>query len=289
MGEGFRRLRRATSASVMALTLVGLGAACSSVERSSPDAETGTVAIGAGEDPRTPAVRRAARGGTEPTWAATMAPPATPAADAADRLAVADLRGAVGLTAPPRAPGLSAARSGADYAGTMHVEIAYYDYCQTGDGNLGFAGSRTYDLDAEVFVNPPAAESGIEERSPFNLIVGTENGVEGAISAVSATVVTDPRDGRSTLLDYWDIDEDGDGVEGVLTDRWPGYVLNTISTAQLIVPCQTGLVFVMPDSIAEGARLAGSVTEDRVRLQLVGQSFDREVRFRATVTTRRRD
>jgi hypothetical protein len=169
----------------------------------------------------------------------------------------------------------------------MTIEIAYYNYCRT--GNLDFAGSAEYELDAEVFVNPPAEQDGVEERSPFDLIIGSEYGAEGTVNIVSATVVLDPRNGQRVLFDYWDIDQDGDEINGVLTDRWPGVALNTISTAQLIVPCQTGLVMVMPDTIAEGAEIEGTVDDDAVDLQLLGQSFDREVRFRASIEAERDD
>jgi hypothetical protein len=174
-----------------------------------------------------------------------------------------------------------------DYVGTMSLEIAYYNYCVTGDGNLRYAGSAEYELDAEVFVNEPAEHEGTRERSPFNLIIASETGVEGSLMIVSGQVATDTRDGESFVIDYWDIEEDDGEVEGTLTDRWPGLAYNLITTSQPIVPCQPGLTMALPDTIAEGAQLSGTIDEDEAELELRGQSYDQEVRFRAVIDVTR--
>jgi len=289
MGKQLRNHRMLVLAAVLAAALSVALTACSSDDGEN---SSGTVEVGPGSSDRAPAARRLSRTtATEPAWSAEIPDVATPQASDDDRRLVEGLAGSVGAR-PADASAFARARGrgdSADYEGTTDIEIAYYNYCQTRDGNLGYAGRGEYELDAEVYVNPRAEESGVNERSPFNLIIGTENGVEGTLSAVSATVVTDTRDGRSALLDYWDIDRRGDRISGVLTDRWPGYILNTISTAQLIVPCQPDLVFVMPDSIAAGAKLTGTIDADEADLVLLGQSYDREVRFRATISAERTD
>jgi hypothetical protein len=38
-----------------------------------------------------------------------------------------------------------------------------------------------------------------------------------------------------------------------------------------------------PDDIAEGAELTGTISDDAVDLEVLGQSLDREVRFRARI------
>jgi hypothetical protein len=167
----------------------------------------------------------------------------------------------------------------------MRIKIAYYDYCQTYDGNLEYAGSAEYEMDAEVFVNPPAEQDGVRERSPFNLLVGSETGVEGTIQLWSALVLTDVSDGRSVLFDYWDIDREGDDLSGVLTDRWAGLpTYNYIEATQLLVPCRPELgTLVQRDAIAEGAELTGTLTDDGVTIEVFAQSLDRELRFHVVI------
>jgi hypothetical protein len=257
---------------------------------------TDAVAVGPGAEAEAPVETRRTEPGGEPRWADDVPPVEAPLAAADLRLATLDLGGTSGLVAPlpgrsPSAPtrGSSSSVVG-DFSGTVDLELAYYDYCQTRDGNLAFAGSRRYQVDGEVNLNPPAENDGVSERSPFNLIYASEPGVEGSFFVISAQVVHDSRDGREALIDYWDIEQQGDRVTGVLTDRWPGVALNTITTTQLLVPCNRNLGSIaLPDTIAEGAQLTGTVTRDRVRLQVVGQSFDREVRFRATIDAERED
>jgi hypothetical protein len=250
------------------------------------------VSIGAGADEPAPAAVIARRPpGAEPRWAAALAAP-TPAVPPSAAAAVSSFAESSGLRGPPRARPDSVPSRGSpflgDYAGRATVEIAYYDYCQTYDGNLGYAGTRTYDVAADVFLNPPAEDDGARERSPFNVIVATEGGVEGAITVMSAQVVTDTRDGRSALFDYWDITERDGAIEGVLTDRWPGVAINTIQTSSLLVPCRPELgTLYSTDTIAEGATLDGRVGGDEIDLDLVGQSLDRERRFRVRLTAER--
>jgi len=121
-------------------------------------------------------------------------------------------------------------------------------------------------------------------------MVGSETGVEGTTFLWSAAIITDGRDGRSAIFDYWDIEADGEEVSGVLTDRWAPITYNYIETAQLLVPCRRELGSIAQrDSIAEGAELAGTITEDRVELEVLAQSLDREVRFRAVVDAEQRE
>jgi hypothetical protein len=254
------------------------------------------VSVGPGSETEAPAEARSSAPDTEPRWAGSVPPIEAPLAAAPLRLAALDLGGTTGLVAPDTGRSNAAPSRGdddsvvGDYSGTVDLELAYYDYCQTRDGNLAYAGSQRYRVTGEVNLNPPAENDGVTERSPFNLIYASEPGVEGSFFVISAQVVHDSRDGREALIDYWDIDQQGDRVTGVLTDRWPGVALNSITTTQLLVPCSPNLGSIaLPDTIAEGAQLSGTVTRDRVRLQLVGQSFDREVRFRATIDAERED
>jgi len=271
--RGTRRVAAVVGA-VLALVAVGC---------SDDDGGEEAVAIGPGSDTGAPAEELAdADPGTEPSWTGDVPAVAEPEATPAEQAAAAEAGGGSYLTAPGEAARFDGPER--DYAGTMQIELAYYDYCQTLDGNLGYAGSATYQMPAEVYLNPPAAHGGLQERSPFNLIAASQLGNEGSLLLVSAQVVTDPTDGRSALIDYWDIDQSGDQVDGVLTDRWPGLVLNTIDTTQLLVPCRPELgSFPMSDSIAEGAQLSGSIGDGGVHLEVLAQSYDREVRFRAVI------
>ena len=280
----------------MAVVLVALlpvvATSCSSDDETSGSGSEDTIEIGAGSEETAPAAANVSgEPGEEPAWTVQVPDIEAPLDTADARMAAQSLAGSSGLS-ELSADGLSrssgrSAESG-DYSGTMTIDVAYYDYCQTRDGNLGFAGSDTYEMDAEVFINPPAELDGERERSPFNLIVGTERGVEASMLLMSAQVVTDTRDGRSALIDYWDIDQDGDDISGVLTDRWPGLIFNSIETSQLLIPCQPQFGgFSMPDAIAEGAELTGTVTDDSIELEVLGQSFDREVRFHGVIEVER--
>lgn len=230
--------------------------------------------------------------GSEPTWVDRVPPVVAPQASAEARAAALDVAASPGLSAPPTGDSApSRSSSSRDYAGTMQLEIAYYDYCQTYDGNLGYAGSAEYGMEVEVFIGPPAEHEGVRERSPFNLLVGSETGREGTIQLWSAQVLTDVSDSDSVLFDYWDISRQGDEVSGVLTDRWAGLPpYNYIEGSQLLVPCRPELgTLVQRDSIAEGTELTGTVTADRVELEVVAQSLDRESRFRAVIEADRTD
>lgn len=277
--------QRSSSAVVVGLAvLVALtAAACGS---GSDD----TVAIGPGSD-ETPPVEAIAEEddpGPEPAFVADVPDVAEPEASARERAEALDVAGSPSWLAPSDAGDESAAQRTSsiqgDYQGTMQIEIAYYDYCQTSDLTLAYAGSGTYEMPVEVYVNPPAAVSGLTERSPFNLIVSSELGQEGSILLVSGTVVTDPRDGRSALFDYWNIDQSGDDFSGVLTDRWPGVAYNQISSTSLLVPCRPELgTLASTDTIAEGAQLAGRFTDDGLQIEILAQSYDTELRFHAIV------
>jgi hypothetical protein len=279
--HGCATRRRGVVTFGVVITMFGL-----SVCTSNADASSGTASVQRTRKD-TPA--------REPAWARRVPAVAEPQAPLEARARALDLAGGFRLSPPTAdstaartAPSATGAATPGNYAGTMSIEVAYYDYCQTADGNLGFARSAKYQMAAQVFVNRRAENAGVVERSPFNLIVGTQVGVEASILLMSAQVVTDTRDGRSALIDYWDIDQHGDQITGALTDHWPGLSYNSIDTQQLLVPCQPNLgALTLSDPIAEGAQLAGTVTKDRITLQLVGQSLDREERFRATIAVRR--
>jgi hypothetical protein len=230
--------------------------------------------------------------GDEPTWLDSVPPPAEPAAARGKRAAALGLAASAALEAPPsESPDDATSTTVAedpeypfgDFSGTMTIDIAYYNYCVTYDGYLAYAGEGTYESDVEVSINEQAGHDGVTERSPFNLLVTSEPGVEGSIVVWSAQVMYDPSDQRSALFDYWHIDEDAGEITGTLTDRWPGVAFNKITTAQPLVPCSPGFTLALPDDIAEGAQLTGTVSEDAVDLEILGQSLDREVRFRARV------
>ena len=169
------------------------------------------------------------------------------------------------------------------YEGTTTIDVAYYNYCKTQDGNLAFAGSAKYRMNGQVIVNPHAEHDGIQERSPFNLIAGSDFGVEASTQIASGTVATDQRDGRSVVIDYWDIDQQGRQIRGVLTNRLPGLNLNSMQTSRpLGDPCQTqSPALAMMVAISEGATLSGTINTTSMKLELLGQTIDRERRFRA--------
>ena len=283
--------RRGRGLAIVLAFVVLLALACDDEAESESAPLDGTVEIGpASNDIPPPEEILDGSPGTEPEWVDRVPADLEPRSGTAARAAALEVAATSGLSSPPR-DGSAAPRSSADdYLGTMTVEIAYYDYCQTYDGNLAFAGSAEYEMDVEVHVAPAVEHEGVHERSPFNLMVGSETGVEGTTFLWSAAIITDGRDGRSAIFDYWDIEADGEEVSGVLTDRWAPITYNYIETAQLLVPCRRELGSIAQrDSIAEGAELAGTITEDRVELEVLAQSLDREVRFRAVVDAEQRE
>ncbi|HEX5096222.1 MAG TPA: hypothetical protein VFX21_09420, partial [Acidimicrobiia bacterium] len=111
---------------------------------------------------------------------------------------------------------------------------------------------------------------------------------EASTMMQSASLVTDTRDGKSAVFDSWDIDATGNSFAGDLVDRWPGFVYNQITTSQLFVPCRPELGgMALADQLATGTHVEGALDGDRLTLTLVGQSFDTEVRFRATLEAER--
>ncbi len=284
----FTHLGRRHALLLITALLLGAAVACSD------DDGGDTVAIGAGSDETPPAeeISEDDSSGDEPSFVGDVPDVTEPRVTAEEAAVAAQIAGGPQLAAPPDADATAELAQSedtyGDYSGTMTIELAYYDYCQSSDGSLGYAGSATYEMAVDVFVNPPAALGGVTERSPFNLIVSSQLGVEGSLLLMSGQVVTDTTDGESALIDYWDIDRDGADFSGVLTDRWPGLVYNYLETSQLIVPCRPEMgAIAMPDSIAEGAELAGTFTSDGMELEVLAQTYDREVAFRAVVDVER--
>jgi hypothetical protein len=274
--------------SPMARSLLAIVAAMVLLASSCSKGDEDAVAIGPGSAQDPPVEQLSGQDpGSEPSWVADVPPVVDPQAEEDARAATLNVAAGFGIAAPPLSPAAVEATSETSYHGTMTIEIAYYDYCQTYDGNLGFAGSATYELPADVIVNPPAENEGVTERSPFNLILAGGNGVEGSLTLLSAVVLTDVSNGTSALFDYWDIDRgQDDQVSGALTDRWAGVDYNFIETTQLLVPCQPNLgSLAMRDAIVEGAQLTGTVSDDRADLEVLAQTLDHEVRFRAVFST----
>lgn len=291
-----------TSVLLAALCASTILTACSSGGRdnaSSTDDETTAVEIGPGTPKQAPASSLIdADAQTEPDWVGRIASSAASTASPEQRAATLDLAASLGLRRPgfgngststtqPGSANNSSAFPNGTYEGTMTMDLAYYNLCVTRDGNLAFAGRRTYTSDVEVYINDPAEDGGVTERSPFNLIIASETGVEGALVVVSATVAADTKSDTTVLFDYWRIREDDGEIEGMLTDRWSGFALNTITTEQPLVMCTPGFPIAVPDQLMEGAAITGAGDGETLELEIIGQSLDRESRFRASIDVER--
>jgi hypothetical protein len=177
------------------------------------------------------------------------------------------------------------------YEGTMSIEVAYYGYdCQLRDLDLHRQGERTYRMPVEVVRGPAAEAEGISESSPFNLVVSANPGNEAGITTVSATVATDPN-GNLVLFEYWNMNVQGSDVQGELVNSWrrAGLAANVFPTDRLVVPCRPDLG-VIPKSIQtinEGARMRGTISDEQVELTITGETFDKERRFIARVSATR--
>jgi hypothetical protein len=177
------------------------------------------------------------------------------------------------------------------YQGTLKINVAYYGYdCQLRDLDLHRQGSRTYRMPVEVVRGAPAEAEGIRESSPFNLIVSANPSNEAGITTLSATVAVDPN-GAPVLFEYWKMNVRGTRVRGQLAESWrrAGLAANVFPTDRLIVPCrpELGLIPKSIQTINEGARMQGTITDERANLTIRGQTFDHERRFVARVTATR--
>jgi hypothetical protein len=177
------------------------------------------------------------------------------------------------------------------YDGTLTIDVDYYGYdCGLADLELHLEGSRRYEMPVQVIRGPPAEAEGIRESSPYNLIVSANPGNEAGITTVSATVATTPTN-RPVLFEYWRMTVQGSAVQGELVNSWrqAGVVANLFPTDRLLVPCrpELGIIPRSIQPIEEGARLDGSITDDRADLEITGQTLDHERRFTAHVSATR--
>jgi hypothetical protein len=187
---------------------------------------------------------------------------------------------------------ISASETGEDvYQGTLSISVDYYGYdCQLRDLDLHPLGNRVYEMPVQVVRGPAAEAEGIRESSPYNLVVSANPGNEAGITTVSATVATD-FNGNPVLFEYWKMDVEGSNVQGELVNSWrqAGLAANVFPTDRLVVPCQPeqGIIPKSIQTIEEGARIEGSISDQRAELTITGQTFDHERRFTARVTAER--
>lgn len=192
----------------------------------------------------------------------------------------------------PIARQFSSSDTGEDvYDGTLTIDVDYYGYdCQLRDTELHLEGSRRYEMPVQVIRGTPAEAEGIRESSPYNLLVGASPGNEAGITTLSATVATTPS-GEPVLFEYWRMSVQGSAVQGELVNSWrqAGVVANLFPTDRLIVPCrpELGIIPRSIQPIEEGARIDGSITDDRAELEITGQTTDHERRFVAHVSAAR--
>ena len=177
------------------------------------------------------------------------------------------------------------------YQGTLSIGVDYYGYdCQYRDLDLHLEGSRTYEMPVEVIRGPPAEAEGIRESGPYNLVVSANPGNEAGITTASATVATDPN-GAPVLFEYWKTNVQGSNIQAELVESWrsAGLAANIFPTDRLIVPCrpELGLLPRSIQTINEGARMQGTITDQQVDLTITGETFDKERRFEARVTATR--
>ena len=80
-------------------------------------------------------------------------------------------------------------------------------------------------------------------------------------------------------------------LTGRLAHSWrrAGIAANVFPTDRLVVPCRPdlGLIPRTIQTMDEGARLKGSITDSRADLTITGQTFDHERRFTARITATR--
>ena len=273
---------------VVGLALMGLHA--SAAASAAQTAAEEPVEIGPGSDDPRPASRNAGqKPGREPAWVARVPAIAEqqPPVDASIQADVLTVGAPAGVASTPQGTDSALPKRGT-YEGTTTIDVAYYSRC-TRDGTVALAGTRKYRMEAQVVVGAPAEHQGVQERNPFNLNAGSEYGVEASTQITSGTVATDNRDGRGMVVNYWDIDQQGRQIRGVLTNRFPGLNLNSFQTVRpLGDPCSAqspAMAYLV--AIAEGATLSGTVTDTSIKFELLGQTIDTERRFRAAFDVKR--
>jgi hypothetical protein len=158
-----------------------------------------------------------------------------------------------------------AADDGLHYRGTLTTAIRYLDACGS---DLGQTVQE--EIPVDVFVNP-----GVDDGNPIVLQVSQPsveaNLAEGSL-LIESTGVTATSQGPLTLH-YWDLLFDGTNVAGRLVEDHVEEAAagNLLSSSAQLVPCRPELgSFPSMDAIAEGAELGGTVSEDEVRLYLLG-------------------
>jgi hypothetical protein len=182
------------------------------------------------------------------------------------------------------------------YRGTLRITVAYWEpkcpvSLNPNENRLRLQKKRTYRMPIVVVRNSRASADGVQERNPFNFAIFTSPPLrEASVDVTSATVSNDPIAGF-VLYEYWRSSLTGTKLTGRLarSHRESGIAANLFYTDRLMIPCrpQLGTRPTVPETIKEGARLAGTFTDRRVALTVTGQTLDRQRRFTARISASR--
>jgi hypothetical protein len=98
-------------------------------------------------------------------------------------------------------------------------------------------------------------------------------------------------EGKPILFEDWRMNAQASSIQGQLVQSWrrAGIAANVFPTDRLVVPCRPdlGLIPKSIQTINEGARLTGTITDERAEVTVTGQTFDLERRFMAQVIATR--
>lgn len=165
-----------------------------------------------------------------------------------------------------------------EYVGTANVVISYYDY-NVNTGQDFFIEEKQYIYNTTIYIKPPLATSGFTETNPFNLQIFPEriNGIdeEGHIDFSSSLIFTVST--GYVLLQYWNYTLVGEVISGTLQDN---HIAEAAATNMLWAwDDVAGIKMTMPFSMANGATISGTITENNISLLISGQSISTYRKF----------
>jgi hypothetical protein len=156
------------------------------------------------------------------------------------------------------------------YQGTARTTIKYIDV----SGNV--LGQQSYQDNVKVSVGPPHRSGQTVENNPINLSLGPVSAptAEGQIEVHSANAITDTRDGRQVLLQYWSLTLSGGRISGTLSDTHAAEatVVNFLNASKELGPNLGTIVWPYP--MSKNSTLQGTIARNEIRLRIEGNVSD---------------
>lgn len=172
-----------------------------------------------------------------------------------------------------------------EYTGIAKTTIQYYDYDPYA-GQDYFIEEKSYEYPIFLYIKSPVKVGSVVEENPINLSIypdrdsGDEE--EGYIDISSAIVLNDEDVGQ-VLLQYWTLKLENNKVTGTLTDTHTAEA----AAANLLWAWDeitSGLTMTWPFPIARNTSMSGTLSDNSISLEIVGQSTNTYRQFQSTIT-----